>query len=133
MNVKELRIGNIVSVRGEPRKVNSLSSAPRSERISTTIKGCSFAECHFSEQEITPIPLTEECLINLGFAPLSESDHGVRMSVNSLDELNWSRHGPRLIYQTKGSGFSRDYEIKYVHQLQNLYFSLTGKELEVKS
>jgi hypothetical protein len=23
-------------------------------------------------------------------------------------------------------------EIKYLHQLQNLYFSLTGKELEIK-
>jgi hypothetical protein len=26
-----------------------------------------------------------------------------------------------------------DIEIKYVHQLQNLYFALTGEELEIKA
>jgi len=28
--------------------------------------------------------------------------------------------------------FGRDTTIKHVHQLQNLYFALTGKELELK-
>lgn len=33
---------------------------------------------------------------------------------------------------TAGEGLRLSMQILYVHQLQNLYFALTGKELEVK-
>lgn len=125
MNVKELRIGNYISVRNDVRKVNSVSGSPRSERISTTIDGCNFAECHFSEDSIRPIPLSKEWLVKLGFTtytinkwdfPIENDDY-----YHIVKFKGWN---------FRGLGYTMC-KIEYVHQLQNLYFALTGKELEV--
>jgi len=77
------------------------------------------------------VPITFDLLINAGFKDLSHDNNkmGCRIEVNSSDELCWYRQDNRLRYQTKSNGFTRDFNIKYVHQLQNLYFALTGGEL----
>lgn len=80
------------------------------------------------------ITLTEEWLLNFGFKIHWE---------DSISIEYWIGHNPVtrdylfMLYQTKGeqneifyrNGFFR---LQYVHQLQNLYFALTGKELELK-
>ena len=69
---------------------------------------------------LKPIPLTEEWLLKFGF----ESKTASVTHVNS--------YILGKIYLTNGlrSGIHYgDIEIKYVHQLQNLYFALTGKEI----
>lgn len=86
-----------------------------------------------------PIPLTPEILEKCGFVDPSENGWGCRLSINSADELCWYRqdgpewggHGNTVRYQSKGSGFTRDFNVKYLHQLQNLYFALAGEELTV--
>ncbi len=66
-----------------------------------------------------PIPLTEEWLLKFGFHKTSK------------DKKDRYRLDERLIVIR--DNFFTDYgssvQIKYVHQLQNLYFALTGKEL----
>ena len=37
----------------------------------------------------------------------------------------------KLFFSFFSHFWTNDFEIKYVHQLQNLYYSLTGHELEV--
>jgi len=44
-------------------------------------------------------------------------------------EVKELRIGNLITYE---SADGMDLNIKYVHQLQNLYFSLTGEELEIK-
>ena len=66
------------------------------------------------------IPLTEEWLVRFGF--------------DYLDLRFWSS---KLCIHLKDNEFYVLYEqgrlfIQYVHQLQNLYFALTGEELEIK-
>ena len=69
-----------------------------------------------------PIPLLEEWLLNFGFPSIM--NNGVFQNPNFLGN----------IYSRKGSFFFEyvflKIEIKYVHQLQNLYFALTGSELQ---
>ena len=63
----------------------------------------------------TPIPLTEEWLVKFGFKPLSN---------------DWQKDG--IIIHTRKRGYVLRKSVpivKYVHNLQNLYFALTGKEL----
>jgi len=136
IKANELRIGNYVLqsvyLNGRCNEVRTVTAIRSEGSLNVKVNYGNTMKSLPSEW-FEPIHLTERWLINLGFAPLSESDHGVRISVNSADELCWSRHDEDLRYQTKGSGFTRNYGIKYVHQLQNLYFALTGKELEVKS
>jgi len=67
---------------------------------------------------LNPIPLTEEWLLKFGFKPFCN---------------DWSKKA--LIIHTRKRGFviKRSIPIiKSVHQLQNLYFALTGTELTIK-
>ena len=75
-----------------------------------------------TDKEIYPIPLNKQLLENIGFkfsndyAYLGEftlNYYGFMISVNEND-----RHITK--------------PISYVHELQNLYHALTGKELEIK-
>lgn len=85
-----------------------------------------------------PIPLTEEWLLKFGFKK------------KRLDDAYWytkssGKHKPQLITNDIGEDayakclkfvFLDGYDnirVKYVHQLQNLYYALTGQELTIKT
>lgn len=79
---------------------------------------------------IKPIPLTEEWLLKFGFEKLCSTEKGFKQNVYSM------RNPSLQIYElSKGYGVSFwiGNELKHVHQLQNLYFALTGEELTFKS
>lgn len=72
------------------------------------------------------IPITPELLEKCGFKKeQNEIDTKSNKNVEGRwihdDYLEW----PGLLYLP-------NFKIKYLHQLQNLYYSLTGKELEIK-
>lgn len=119
VNEKELRIGNaVLDDCGLPVKIDSIETA-WNERNEVYYM---FYDHRGSENlDISPIPLTEELLVKLGFGRY-EFDH----------KENQYRLNDRLIV-IRGD-FFHDYgtsvKLEYVHQLQNLYFALTGKELE---
>ena len=105
MDAKELRIGNYIlfGVINEPIKITG-----GIDEKNTTI------------QMAKPIPLTEEWLLKFGFSKYGR--------LNTNDNF-------KLIYDYDLSTFYLDdigLELKHVHQLQNLYFALTGKELTIK-
>jgi hypothetical protein len=77
------------------------------------------------------IPLTEEWLVKM------------RLEKEEDEPFNWSDKKKYLCdcfllgYYSDGihyvkNGVKTGIPIKYVHQLQNLYFALTGTELEIK-
>ena len=71
---------------------------------------------------IFPIPLTEEWLIKFGVKLMPESEY----TMNTYDIAGFK------LWRTNGKFLFNDkIEIKYVHQLQNIYFALTNKELEL--
>jgi hypothetical protein len=79
-----------------------------------------------------PIPLTEEWLLNFGFnRHHADYGNGIIYIKNVIDntEFEWGVYPNEL-----GSGIQIQNRklLKYVHQLQNLYFALTGEELVVK-
>jgi len=73
--------------------------------------------------DIQPIPLTQEWFLKLGFHKYKGDN-----SDCFLDDFETSCN--RKLFFWKGTYIQN---IKYVHQLQNLYFSLTGEELTLKS
>lgn len=69
-------------------------------------------------EDFKPIPLTKEWLIRFGFEEYGNGWHnGLIWYVNNKC---WFGKSPIIE------------NIKYVHQLQNLYFALTGEELTIK-
>ena len=78
---------------------------------------------------IKPIPITEDILLKLGFEKgfhrYGLENCGLKCH-KSLKEKHW------VISQGFGIQFTELTEIQYLHQLQNLFFSLTGEELKFK-
>lgn len=112
----ELRIGNWVKVYDDH---TTRCKGIELDRFVFTNK--SFADDAAPLKEVDPILLTPEILTNCGL----------------LDKVWIKTYTPVSIKQTPEGydvitkGDEKIAALKYVHQLQNLYFALTGLELEI--
>ena len=77
-----------------------------------------------------PIPLTEEWLIKLGFEKLTDSKDGFKNTTYTYTK------GISFIVYFDGVRLSTNFwmgnEKHYIHQLQNLFYVLSGEELMLK-
>lgn len=84
-----------------------------------------------NNNEVEPIPLTEEWLIKFGFDSRLRIDvsNGVWKHCVGYDSDNqcWDYYQDEL-----DADCYKVASVKYVHQLQNLHFALTGEELTIK-
>lgn len=81
----------------------------------------------FDSRDIEPIPLTEEWLFKFGFDKPAYSICGDIFHLTKWDKnpLDW------CVAMNKNNAIIVE-KLQYVHQLQNLYFALTGEELTIK-
>jgi len=79
---------------------------------------------HWCEIFIKAIPLTEEWLVKLGFG--EPGKYALRDLKAGHFHLSWE-DGNGMFLESIGIN------IEYVHQLQNLFFTLTGEELIIKA
>lgn len=152
MKASELRIGNLVMIKndllpetnGEIYSVyginerydkefpDSTSTVSLRHESRNTIYIRTYSQF---DEFVEPIPLTKEWLLKFGFGK-KEYPSGVvwHIGFNNLThgylfDLVWLEspeliNAPNLPFYKNGR-----YTIYYVHQLQNLYFALTGEEL----
>ncbi len=128
MDVKELRIGNWVElvVEDGDEMVDSFEPVIRVDAIDYDVFYPDKKEYYINANEcmVKPIPLTEEWLVKFGLAVdkwfIDES-----FKITKDEHYGWEIHTQNATH-TKSIAFAY---IKYVHQLQNLYFALTGEEL----
>lgn len=119
MKANELRIGNWV------RKENY---SPEFHKIEIE----DFAILERSHNFYQPIPLTEEWLLKMGFE-LSGHQLGEEYSRGNFSMYYYNGDYPDYEGEILASCFNgNNVEIKYIHQLQNIYFALTGEELTIK-
>lgn len=80
---------------------------------------------------LNPIPLTEWWLLQLGFKKDKEGNWFIESEGNYLIFIIFfgDRIAPVLVTDDSEIDLLN---IEYVHQVQDLYFHLTGKELEIK-
>jgi hypothetical protein len=118
MKASELRIGNFVKSIDIEYVVSQID-------VHGNIKGVEGDTSFNLDKTTEPIPLTSEWLLKFGFKEYKgyyiEKEYGIiSFYFNHLDELTCE------VYDWTFRN------IKYVHQLQNLYFGLTGEELIIK-
>ena len=158
IQANELRIGNLVIVMGKISKifsigVNNFHSESNDNTFGFSIKDEDIEQWQANMEllgniYISPIPITEEWLLKAGFEPRTE--YGVKlkdfvdMSNIKYELLELKKSNFKFLFQTnfsKGTipfflGVNRmdslPFNLEYVHQLQNLYFALTGEELTIK-
>lgn len=128
LSVKELRLGNRIQLLKNDIPVAAIEIVGIGGALSGLISYIDF------DGEPSPficlcnkyhrgIPLTAEWLKRLGF----------------VDKLPWEIGAFRLdgenrfiVVDASGYGVIVARQVVYVHQLQNLYFALTGQELEIR-
>jgi len=82
--------------------------------------------CNVDKLKLQPIPLTEEWLLKFGFEKI---ENNWKVLDLYFGIISWERLAGTMFCLEKESIFLP--HIKYVHQLQNLYFALTGEELTI--
>lgn len=105
MGEQELRIGNLVEIDGSVLELNR--------------KRFEYAVCKDCCSGIKPIPLTEEWLLKFGFKEVEGVFVKRYLKLLAIRDLYWRANFPIIV------------DVIHIHQLQNLYFALTGEELEL--
>lgn len=119
MKGTELRIGNLIY--GESKRVESVSAIISKDYIETV----GFLGVKISNvlaYDCQPIPITKQCLVNFGF---EITNYDIACIENKMylhfGACHWEYRHP-----------FHPIKVIHVHQLQNLYYALTGQELTLK-
>ena len=124
MLATELRIGNILTTGNYEVKVIEI------HHLGVQVSDLEETQDTWEPyvDRIKPMPLTEEWLLKFGF---EKNENGLFKLFNESEVpilLNEDLNG----WTCDGINFSVN-GTQYIHQLQNLYFALTGEELTLKS
>lgn len=120
MKANELRLGNWVKVEFDYEVVKAINETTLWCALGGKGEGC--MQLH---SDVSPIFLDERWLLKLGFVSNAYQDRYELKNVHI--ECNKTNGFLELYYLKTGI------DIKYVHQLQNLYFALTGEELTINN
>ena len=140
MDIKELRIGNYVKYNGSVVSVYAISNPTPSKdkhfnnkaRVTLWCNGLMDATI----DEIEPIPITEELLLKIGFKKDANANNHYRYVIdNCMFEIRLWDSGTLIKLDNYCEDCVRKVHLPKtpnLHQLQNAYYLLTGKELEIK-
>ncbi len=137
MKANELRIGNYVSCPDGLATIVEIDG--RHNRVVVYEEEYNDRSGYLLSR-ISPVPLTEEWLVKFGFSLVHKNNKHYFITLSEPGQYAFHVYG---IDENFGIAFSdnilgetRDYiprtSIKYVHELQTLYFALTGEELTIK-
>jgi hypothetical protein len=138
MKANELRIGNYVTWKDEESNDAILTVT------GIVLNDCVWVEWEWEDGEkdytecdfdgLKPILITEDWLIKLGFYEYDRMGENIFFSMKQYNDMNWNLHFNRniLTVSFKDLVWNKSFEIKYIHQFQNLYFAITGEELTIK-
>lgn len=144
INATELRIGNWVTTEFVNEYV-IIDAIHPSDVGKVELLNIKKARCFVEFTFLKPVPLTPEILEKCGFEVLNFNnkhfwirfpggeigDYRLHVFPESGNQSFW-----HLSFSDNISGKQESYsgkiKFRYLHQLQNLYFALTGEELEIK-
>ena len=124
IQANELRIGNLVlDGNGEITTVESIVDGAINYSLDY---GALWTDEEYCFENLNPIPITEEWLFKFGFVfdDVAEYFTEEKVYIKYYNEFGIKIDIEGLFY----NGIYRQ-KLQYVHQLQNLYFALTQKEL----
>lgn len=122
LHPQELRIGNYINQHNEPMRVYYIEHRFKETYVLNDVK----VDTRIIADIFTPIPLTPDWLKRLGFVK-NGKQFQVKFNMNKVSIITEIIDGKKefgFVYNTAGY-----VKLEYVHQLMNLTFALTGKEL----
>ena len=133
MEANELRIGNLIEYRIQD-DLDDRKDWWEVSKIDAT--DLCILESNI-DYDFRPIPLTEEWLLKFGFNKEYQKGYiGIDVCNSDFvltEPLKMGEWQTNYTFQFETGSVPKFKEIEYVHQLQNLYFALTGEELVLKN
>lgn len=123
MKAQELRIGNLYHY----NMIDTQDERGKWKEVATVdILDLMHLNEHPDDPNFIPIPIDGEWVEKFGFDKPALSYIGKTIHITSYGKNNdmW------MVALNKNNGILRT--IKYVHELQNLYYAVTGEELTIK-
>ena len=135
MDSKELRIGNFIRLKENGNIFDVQIVGTRCESIDVYNNGIYTSYFKNIDYYLDSIPLTEEWLLKFGFERVMPTENFYDNDGYAYELNYWGRIALKngvLISDEYYFLDGLDFDIKYVHELQNLYYALTKKELTIK-
>ncbi len=131
MNIKRLRPGNLIKI--SPRENEEgllvIEEIHKENLIGEMIAPRRGYHFRIKFYEILPIPINEDWLQKCGFSK-DESEADLWRDTNNRMDFHYSIHGQKQFF-SEGRLIGK-FPVEFVHDLQNGYLFLTGKELTVE-
>ena len=120
MKIQHLRIGNLVYFNGKQKEVGRVTGILESTTGENIISLNNRIDVSYLLNDIKPITITKDILLKLGFKKCDMGGYKIYTDVYESIDFNsillcWVNEKKK--------------PIKYVHDLQNLFFCLSRKEL----
>lgn len=135
MKPQELSIGNLVCYNGKVVKVEQVTKHKIGYHTKPNETRMNYARLC----EIEPIPITEEWLTEIGFILPEHKEFYVMCRINGKDNsIRLTRYfnlWNAEIFASHPEVVMLEHTIKglrFVHELQNAYYLVAGKEMEIK-
>lgn len=119
MNAQELRIGNFVEKSLKSGNGRSVINAIGCQDIVKIYEGT-------GSFNYAPIKMTEDIIVKCGFVEIFKSEMHATFYITDLSFYFWYNDGKQYV-NFKGAHI----DCTYIHELQNIYYCLTGKELSI--
>jgi hypothetical protein len=130
IKANELRIGNWVMYYDKPLRVDDLTYLYDldDDWEGWVMNGAPIEKDRIGQNPIDPIPLTPEILEKAGFKSAEYTDD-LWLEIGGEHSITY-RDG-KLLLECHDSFYNINFEYQSLHSLQNLYFALTGEELDI--
>lgn len=125
MKPQELRVENLVCYNGEVVKVEQITKHKIGYHTKPNETRMNYARLC----EVEPIPITEELLTKSGFVKRIYSDKIFAHGEGMLSTVYFIES---TMIDIRTEDNNATILCKHLHQLQNAYYLVTGKELEIK-
>lgn len=135
IKANELRIGNSVYFNGSHNEIGDISEIMKNDlnKVAPYKIGINHRiDIYYDSHKLKPIPLNEEWFLKFGFEKSDEKfDYFQRVKFYEYIIVAGFYNITFFISEYGHISSSKYTNIESVHQLQNLYFALTGSELTV--
>jgi hypothetical protein len=131
INVKELRLGNLI----EYHVTDSVDGTDEWVDNYVDYDDIGWISLQKNDERYRPKVLTEEMLVKFGVIGVGQANCYVPMAQNQNGEIKYAFTLTKELISNVFYCFDlmkEPIKIEYVHQLQNLYFALTGEEVTIK-
>jgi len=123
----ELKIGNYV-IDSEVKMITKVTSISHNGELRLFCQGSSVGA---NNEEIEPIPLTEDILLKCGYGK-TEFDNEFCDNVTFKNEVIIYNTTEKMLFINTKNDYIQLNHVHYLHQLQNLIFALTQQELNIQ-